>query len=105
MSDCVFRPEMKAGYQVIHAYPASYINTKQKRYASCQKHIQYPVYINAYHSGFSRTRKLTMDNDSCRSPSPEDFTVPIVGYEIVEKRERFTVCTYMYNMFNVRLVT
>ena len=91
---------MKAGYQVIHAYPASYI--RQRRYASsCQKHIQYPVYINAYRRSVSRARKLTMDKDSCESPLPENFTVPIVGYEIVEKRERFTVCTYMLYMFNV----
>ena len=82
---------MKAGYQVIHAYPA---NFKQAIHASCQKHIQYPVYVNPYKRCASRARKLTMDNGSCESPSPENFSVPIVGYEIVEKRERFTVCTF-----------
>ena len=35
-----------------------------------------------------------MDNASCESPSPENYTVPIVGYEIVEKRDRFTVCMF-----------
>ena len=83
-----FLPEMKAGYQVIHAYTANYI----PRRVSCQKHIQCARYVNPYRRCHSRSKKLIMDNDSCESPSPENFTVPIVGYEIVEKRERFTVC-------------
>ncbi|XP_028410185.1 uncharacterized protein LOC114532792 isoform X2 [Dendronephthya gigantea] len=80
---------MKAGYQVIHAYTANYI----PRRVSCQKHIQCARYVNPYRRSYPRSRKLKMDNDSCESPAPENFTVPIVGYEIVEKRQRFTLMT------------
>ena len=82
---------MKAGHQVIHAYPANY---KQTRNAACQKHIQYrsnSAPINSYKRCPSSLRKLTMDSSGCESPFPENYTVPIVGYEIVEKRQRFTV--------------
>ena len=83
----IFQTEMDAESQIIQVYLGWYSRLHEEH----TKHRQLP----------QRIRNMSEDEGSCSSHMiAHSYAVPIVGYEIVEQRERFTVCI-ITNIFHI----